>query len=234
MGQAVKKMRRSEHQEPSSDGEYVDSAQEVTDNGANAGVAGDNNAKDKSVHSNSTGWMTELPTRSSSVFSEPTGYSTSGLSTGASGYTSGTILTNSLKSSAAVARPVAETKPPVERLPERETTQGTSEHTQDSRTSSSNTSRDHPALGKVEVTREEWIRRAHTDNEWQTAVNQFLHRDPIAKTPKQRKRARYVIQRHYRYIATDIGVRWKAAIRTWAARQPPITTLLPESEWSEA
>ena len=52
--------------------------------------------------------------------------------------------------------------------------------------SSSSTSRDHPALHRLDMKRDDLKRQQESDIAWQKAVNIFLQNDPIAKTPRMK------------------------------------------------
>uniref|UniRef100_A0A914YFL7 Uncharacterized protein n=1 Tax=Panagrolaimus superbus TaxID=310955 RepID=A0A914YFL7_9BILA len=124
----------------------------------------ENKVVDKS--SSSSQWITEVPTRSSSEFSDPTGFS--------SFVTTKESKLTSLKSSE-----LSETQ-------SKQKHRKKSSSDQTSESSVSDTSEDHPSLPRLNLTQEDYSNQIATDKKWQEAVNVFLQHDPVAKTPRRR------------------------------------------------
>uniref|UniRef100_A0AC35FX62 Uncharacterized protein n=1 Tax=Panagrolaimus sp. PS1159 TaxID=55785 RepID=A0AC35FX62_9BILA len=172
-----------------------------------------------SDQSTSSEWITELPTRSSSVFSDPTGFSSFVTSEESTKQTS-------LKTTS----DPADTESKQKHRKKSASIQSSSAAT----SSASNTSQDHPPLPRINLTEEELKRQAKTDQHWQQAVNAFLQHDPVSKTPRQRTRSEYLIRRNYCLIKRETGIRWKKTVEKFQARKILPSIPISNSEWSEA
>uniref|UniRef100_A0AC34FBP3 Uncharacterized protein n=1 Tax=Panagrolaimus sp. ES5 TaxID=591445 RepID=A0AC34FBP3_9BILA len=172
--------------------------------------------KNKDKSSSSSQWITDVPTRSSSLFSEPTGFS--------SFVTTEESKLTSLKSY------------------ELSGTQSKQKHRkrsvssdESSESSATGTSQDHPSLPHLNLTENDYSRQAAADRKWQEAVNVFLQHDPVTKIPRHRTRtAKYLIRRNYCSIKRDAGFRWKKAVEKFQSRRVFPSIPVPDSEWSEA
>uniref|UniRef100_A0A914Q0V0 Uncharacterized protein n=1 Tax=Panagrolaimus davidi TaxID=227884 RepID=A0A914Q0V0_9BILA len=176
---------------------------------------------DSDQSTTSSEWITELPTRSSSVFSDPTGFSSFVTSEESTKQTS-------LKTTS----DPADTESKQKHRKKSASTQSSSDAAATS--SASNTSQDHPPLPRINLTEEELKRQAKADQHWQQAVNAFLQHDPISKTPRQRTRSEYLIRRNYCLIKRETGIRWKKTVEKFQARQILPSIPISNSEWSEA
>lgn len=125
--------------------------------------------------SDSSSWLTEVPTRSSLTFSNPTGES-SLLTTESSYYSSNGH--NSCNTADNLTQTTATGQ---------NNTNITSTTTTTKETHSEDTSRDHPRLGHFQDFDSQSLYYGKDDHEWQVAVNSFLLKDPIHRHPKKPK-----------------------------------------------
>uniref|UniRef100_A0AC34QQ09 Uncharacterized protein n=1 Tax=Panagrolaimus sp. JU765 TaxID=591449 RepID=A0AC34QQ09_9BILA len=173
------------------------------------------------AESDSEDWVTEIPTRSSSFFSDLTGNSTTDTGTTGSSFTSGTGYTSQETTNTA---DTTGTVPSHQKQRNSRPVTSTSSR-------SSNTSADHPPLERLEDSDVEFSRHSRSDEAWQLKVNYFLQHDPIHPRIRKPKRAKYVIKRHHLYVDPEAGKRWKNQIVRFIARiRPKVSNVIPITE----